>query len=180
MAERLGFATWLGLSFLALAGVIVLVWVPLDTDTGLVETVRRRLVVGDALAPTLAGVIIGLGGVLTALRPGSQATPDRDNLRYAIGLLVVFAVGLGLMRWTGPALAALLSEADYRVLRDTAPWKYTGFLTGGTVLVGTLIAFGEGRLRPRSFVIAAIACLAMILVYDLPFEDLLLPPNGDV
>ena len=46
-----------------------------------------------------------------------------------------------LMRWTGPALVGLADmvgivngEAGYRPLRDTLPWKFTGFVIGGGVL----------------------------------------------
>ena len=49
-----------------------------------------------------------------------------------------------------------------------------------TGLVAGLIALIEGRLRPRTLLIGALAALALIVLYDLPFEDLQLPPNGDV
>lgn len=180
MTRGPAFSTWLGLACLAFALLLVFVWIPLDTDSGIVETVRRRLTIGDAMAPTLAGVLIGLGGCLVVLRPGPPAALSADNLRFLVLLLVVCAVALELMRWTGPLLAALFSDVDYRVLRDTAPWKYAGFLTGGTVLIAGLIGFAERRLRWRMLAVAVVACLVLIAVYDMPFDDLLLPPNGDV
>ena len=69
---------------------------------------------------------------------------------------------------------------DYRPLRDEIPWKYVGFVCGGGLLIFALIALVERRLRPVRLVLAFAFALALALIYDLPFEDLLLPPNGDV
>jgi len=38
----------------------------------------------------------------------------------------------------------------------------------------------EGRMRWRTLIISILAVLFLIIVYDLPFENLLLPPNGDL
>jgi len=38
----------------------------------------------------------------------------------------------------------------------------------------------EGRLRWRILIISLLAVLILMLIYDLPFKNLLLPPNGDV
>ncbi len=83
------------------------------------------------------------------------------------------------MRFAGP-LAAAFTESGYRPLRDTIPWKYIGFIAGGTCLVAGLKALVEGRVTMRGVVIGLAACLVLIALYDLPFDDLLLPPNGDV
>ena len=45
-------------------------------------------------------------------------------------------------------------------------------------MVGGMIAVVEGRLSRRALMIGLIWSLVLILVYDLPFEDLLLPPMG--
>ena len=85
------------------------------------------------------------------------------------------------MRWLGPLAVELFgAEGSYRALRDTAPWKHLGFVAGGTLLVAGLMALVEGRLTMRGVVIGLLATFALILLYDLPFDDLLLPPNGDV
>ena len=84
------------------------------------------------------------------------------------------------MRWAGPALAGLLTDEGYRPLRDTAPWKYLGFLVGGSGMIAAMISLVEGRISRRAVLIGLVAAVALILVYDLPFDDLLLPPNGDV
>ena len=86
------------------------------------------------------------------------------------------------MRWTGPAAVALFGPegVGYRALRDTVPWKLIGFLCGGTVMILGPIVLVERRLRWQAVAVAVVATVAMIVIYDLPFDDLLLPPNGDV
>jgi len=86
------------------------------------------------------------------------------------------------MRYSGPLLLHVFEGGDteYRLLRDTAPWKYIGFIVGGVWLIVSLIVLNERRLRWQHFLIALTAVLVLIAFYDLPFEDLLLPPNGDV
>jgi hypothetical protein len=69
---------------------------------------------------------------------------------------------------------------SYRDLRDTLPWKYIGFLLGSTGLITTCIAAIETRFSWRALLIALVATTALMALYDLPFDDLLLPPNGDV
>jgi len=38
----------------------------------------------------------------------------------------------------------------------------------------------EGRLSVVSVGVAILATIILIIIYDFPFDDLLLPPNGDV
>ena len=66
------------------------------------------------------------------------------------------------------------------MLREVIGIKHIGFLIGGMIIVGGMIAVLERRLSRRALMIGLIWSLVLILVYDLPFEDLLLPPNGDV
>lgn len=170
----------IGLVCLAFALVLIFVWVPLDTESGLVEKVRRRWSIGDALGPTIAGAVIALGAVLSLLRPVADAgRPTRANLIWMLRLIGVFALSLLVMRYAGPLLAAML-EGGYRPLRDTLPWKYIGFVLGGTVLVAGLCTSVLGRLAWRDVVLGLVASLLIALAYDLPFDDLILPPNGDV
>ncbi len=46
-------------------------------------------------------------------------------------------------------------------------------------MVFGLISLVEHRLSWRRAGAALLAVAALIVVYDLPFDDLLLPPNGD-
>jgi hypothetical protein len=51
---------------------MLFIWIPLDANAGIVEKVRRQVTPGDAFAPTVTAVNIGLGGLLT-LRERAQA-----------------------------------------------------------------------------------------------------------
>ena len=159
--------------------VLVFVWAPLDTETGIVETVRRKFVIGDALGPILAGSVIALGAGLVLLRPLPGKNLSRQNVIWMARLTLLFAVSLLVMRYAGP-IALTWSDGGYRPLRATAPWNYIGFLLGGTLLVGGLTGLASRRLAFRDFAIGFAAALLIALLYDLPFDDLVLPPNGDV
>lgn len=178
----------LGLGCLAFALFLALVWIPLDVETGLVEKVRRRHVIGDALAPTLAAVFIalaGLGLLLFERRAQAQPVIPAASLRFLAAVILLTVIGFAIMRYAGPLAVELAqpfagADLEYRLLRDTAPWKYIGFLLGGTFLVASLVTLVETRLSWRAVLIGVLACLAIIATFDLPFDDLLLPPNGDV
>ena len=45
--------------------LILFIWVPVDVETGLIEKVRGQVVIGDAMAPSLAASILILGGLMT-------------------------------------------------------------------------------------------------------------------
>ena len=171
----------LGLFFLFFALATIFVWVPLDVDSGVVEKVRRRLVIGDSLGPIVAGSVLACGGLLTVLKPNSgSGFLRKSNLAWIAYLLVMISVSLALIRYSGPAIAGLLTEGGYRPLRDTVPWKYIGHLFGGTILVSALIGLAVQRNRWSHWAVGFCAALAIALIFDIPFEDLLLPPNGDV
>ena len=178
----------LALTVLCFAGLVLFLWIPLDVDTGLVEKQRRRTVIGDALAPTVAGVFLFIGalGVLIFERnkPDQESLSAR-NVWFLTQALIVIVASFVVMRYAGPLSVSLInlltaSEHDYRLLRDTTPWKHIGYFLGGVMLVSGLIGLVQGRLSWRVIGIGIGAVLALIGVYDLPFEDLLLPPNGDV
>lgn len=170
----------LGAITVVLALVGLLVWIPLDTETGILEQVRRKTDIGDAFAPTVADLVLLAGGILLLFEAGGPVL-TRAHVMWLGGLLFVLLVGLALIRWTGPVAAFLLSDGtEYRLLRDTWPWKYLGLLTGSVAIVAGLIALVEGRLSLRGVAIAFAVAAVLIGLYDLPFDDLLLPPNGDV
>ena len=165
--------------FVVFAGLLIFVWAPLDIHTGVVETVRRRMVIGDALGPSVAGVVIAIGAILLLLRPGTGNGLTVANTAWLASLFGLFLFSLILMRYAGP-LAASWTEGGYRPLRDTFPWSYIGYLIGGTVLIGGLTAFANRRATVKDFAIGFAASLVIALLYDLPFEDMILPPNGDL
>ena len=179
MKPRISADIWLALFFLGLALILAFVWIPLDTDTGLVEKVRRKYVIGDALAPTVAAVVIAIGGVLLLLRPGDGQSLSPENAIWCAILLGLFTLSLVLMRYAGP-LAAAGTESGYRPLRGSLPWKYIGYLLGGTVMIGGLTTLATRRLSAKDFAIGFVATLLIALAYDLPFDGLILPPNGDI
>ncbi len=170
---------WLALFFLVFALLVIFVWAPLDTGTGLVEKVRRKFVIGDALGPTVAGSVVLIGALLVLFRPGMGKAISRDNVFWVAALFGLFALSMILMRYAGP-VALAWSEGGYRPLRATAPWHYIGFLLGGTILVGGLTGLAKRQLSIRDFAIGFTASLIIALLYDVPFDDLILPPNGDI
>lgn len=176
-------------AFAVLALVTLGAWIPSDIESGIVETHRRRTAVGDAMAPTAAaaGMLVSavLLGCLEFLRPRAKSTMlDRSTAAFVARMAVPVCAGLILMVHTGPlavdAVNALGGDVgSYRVLRDTAPWKYLGYLVGGPVMIGGAIAVVERRFSKTAAATAVGATVLLMLLYDLPFDDLLLPPNGD-
>ncbi len=172
---------WLGLFFIGFALLLILVWVPLDTASGYIEKQRRQVLLGDALAPTVAGVIILLAAIMLFFEKSRfQIGLSRANFIYVAALLALVTMSFALMRFAGPLFAELLTTDGYRPLRATAPWKHIGYVTGGAFLIFALITMVERRVRWRSLIIALIAIGLITAFYDLPFDNLLLPPNGDV
>lgn len=173
----------LGLICVIFAALCIGVWIPLDTDTGLIEQVRRRVEIGDALAPTLAATFILLGGmglILGSGRAGQASDPMGTTLGFAAAMLAILVLGFLVMLYAGPLALSLRGEPlEYRLMRDTFPWKYIGFGLGGVLAISGMISLAERRVTGRAILISIGAVLAMIALFDLPFDDLLLPPNGD-
>ena len=189
MFARLSRDQKLGVVFLLFAALLVLVWVPLDVDTGYIEKVRRQVSIGDALAPTVAGVFLLIGGLGLLVFGGTggeiEEPTDYVAIRFAALLFLIYVGSFLVMLVAGPLLVTIGNvftggEQEYRLLRDTAPWKYIGFALGGTLAVTSTISLLEGRFTAYALLTGVLAVAAMIAVYDLPFDDLLLPPNGDV
>jgi hypothetical protein len=172
----------IGLGALMAGCLVLFVWIPLDVETGMIEKVRSQVNIGDALAPSLAASVLTIGGLLLivqSFRTRGGAEIGWNSLKFIALLLAMLGLSMAVMRWAGPFSAHLL-DTDYRSLRDTVPWKYIGYFFGGILMVFGLISMMERRLRWRTLIICIVAVLVLIIVYDLPFENLLLPPNGDV
>lgn len=170
----------LGLIAIALGLFVALYWAGADSETGLIEKLRGRYSVGDALAPTVAGVFLALAGLWLAITADVKVTFTRANAGFIAAVIGLLFISLGLMRWGGPWIVEAITGADYRPQRDTAPWKYIGFLLGGTTMISALIYVVERQVRWSRLIIALGVTVFLAFFYDIPFEDLLLPPNGDV
>ncbi len=172
----------------------LIVWIPVNVESGVIEQVRRQVVIGDAMAPTVWAIGIGGLGLLLAiaslmrLREGQSESagggPTWANMGYLLLLLASIVGALQVMTYAGPWIVGIAqslgSDVDsYRALRATRPWKYAGYLAGGFLLVFGLMSYTSQRINWRLALIAASAVLIMALAYDLPFKNLLLPPNGD-
>ena len=174
--------TVLAVILLAFAAVLLLFWLPADTDTGLYEIKRGKYTIGDALAPAFAGTIMAVAGLLLLFGPAARDTArlDTDHVWFLSAMIAIVLAGMALMRWAGPLATILFAADDYRLLRDTVPWKYLGFASGGFVIVAGASSVVEGRFSRNAALAGIVAILLIIALYDLPFDDLLLPPNGDV
>lgn len=178
----------LGAIIVAFALVLIFVWIPSDTTTGIYSVVRRRVTIGDALAPTVAAVFLLIGGGMVMLFEGAsktQPTLDGARIRFVTVIAAILALSFLIMRYSGPlavAMSNMITEdaQNYRALRGTAPWKYIGFFLGCTFAITGISSMTEGRLTWRNLGIGAFAAVVMIALYDLPFDNILLPPNGDL
>lgn len=174
--------TVLGLLAICFGLTVIFLWAPIDTDSGIAEKIRGRWSIGDAFAPTVAGIVIlasGIGVAVAGLRTGETATLTLSNLMFLVRFVGIIAISFAVIRYAGPVFATL-AGLEYRPLRDTVPWKYIGFVLGGGGMIFALISLIERKFSWRRLALALAIALGMALIYDLPFEDLVLPPNGDV
>ncbi|WP_323772096.1 hypothetical protein [Antarctobacter sp.] len=163
----------------------LLVWIPVDIESGVIEVWRRSVRIGDAMLPVFSAVGILLAGAVIALRTSLRGRGEDAgviDLRFVLCCLLIMGTGLGAMQVTGPAMVWLWSggQTPYRLMLDTAPWKYAGFVTGGTVMTFGFMALAGHRVSGRLALLALAATVLIALLYDLPFGSLLLPPNGDM
>ena len=185
MRSRLHPNVIIGITGAAVSAAALAGWVPFDTGSGLVEKVRRSTVIGDALAPSVALGFTAFGSVLLAVTGGQRSIGwNPAAVRFTLLTLTAVVCGFLVMLYAGPLAVALTSAlgadtAEYRLLRDAPPWKYLGFFFGGLICVAGPISLSEGRLTVRILAVSAAAVTVIMALFDLPFDDLLLPPNGD-
>lgn len=183
----------LALVFIGASLLTLFVWIPNDVESGVLIEERRSIDVGDALAPTAAAIAVLITSIallvsslLTSRNAISSEPPigvSRCNMISIVTMALLLVVSLQLMVWAGPLTVMLLQAAgvalpEYRLLTDTMPYKYIGFVIGGITLVCGLISWIEGRVAWRAVLTAIAAVMVLIIVYDVPFDSLLLPPNG--
>lgn len=184
----------LGLFFLAFALLTLLLWIPADIESGILETERRRTNIGDAMAPTMIAIgvlMVSIWLVAEALlklradrQPGGPDILDQESVQYMLAALAIFFASFLMMLWIGPLTVEAANWAgaevgSYRQLRDTVPYKYLGFFGGGFVMVFGFISMVEHKPSWKLAGISLGAVMVIAALFDLPFEDLLLPPNGD-
>ena len=93
---------------------------------------------------------------------------------------MIILSGFGLMYWTGPLMVNLFDSAEsYRLLIDTPPYKYIGFVTGGFFMIFSLITWTEGHIRVRTVLSGVILLFLLILIFDVALTNIQLPPNAD-
>ena len=180
--------TLIGIITMVAALCIGFVWIPLDIETGLIEKVRSRYEIGDAFAPAIATALLLGSGVMVVFEAKKHSAGPLLTLRhiqFALIMVLIGGLAIGLMKWTGPLAVAFAGLFDgslttYRPLRDTLPWKYLGYLAGSTCWIAILMTLCEREFKWQRLVLAFIVSLGIAVFYDVPFDDLLLPPNGDV
>ncbi len=196
-------ASLLGLSALLAALLMALVWIPADVDTGVLERARRQVMLGDSFAPYAAVAVLALGGLLVLaegwtgrgegprpftpeLSPNPPVPASPQHRAIFVLALLAALIGAGItVRWAGPAAVSLANMAgadlpEYRLLRDTLPWSALGFLLAGTGLVAGSIATFEHRMSWRALGLGLAVAVTLWGIFDLPFEDMMLPPNADL
>lgn len=188
MSARSRSNLYLGLFCIAVALLLIFIWIPFDTKTGIVEKARGRFVIGDALAPTVAAGFILVGGLLLLVferAAADQPVITKTQIMFVASLTALVIFGFAVMRFAGPVAVEITNlfraePLEYRLLRATPGWKHIGFFLGGVIVTTGIVAVVERKLTRRAVWTGIIAVLVLIAVFDLPFEDLLLPPNGDV
>lgn len=182
---------WIAIVCLALALAAFFIWVPLDSETPPIYTFRRQTYIGDAMLPTVSAAGIAIFAALHLIvslrrRETIEHEPPFDVLTAVFFALfaLIMAAALAALYWTGPLAVSLFGPGGeepitYRQLRTTVPWKYLGFVIGGFIMVFGITSLIEGRISVKRVLSTLFAIVLLILVFDVPFDTLLLPPNGD-
>jgi glycerol uptake facilitator-like aquaporin len=182
----------LAVFFIITSALTLFVWIPIDIETGVVETFRRRVNIGDAMAPTVVAaailVVSILMGIMALIRPSPNLMVkeglDKQSFNFLSRMIIPLGLGLSLMLYAGPLVVDFINTmggeiSTYRQLKDTFPYKFIGYSLGGFVLVFGLVCLIENRSSLSAAWAAIIAVLLLTLLYEVPFDNLLLPPNGD-
>jgi hypothetical protein len=188
-------APWtVGLAIFFVVGSLftLFVWIPIDIETGVIETFRRRVTIGDAMAPTvMAAAILVVSivmGILAVIRlePSTSKVKeglDKQSFVFLARLIVAVSVSLALMVYLGPLVVDLVNAfggeiGSYRHLRATYPYKLISYVVGGFTLIYGIISIVENRFSANGALVSIIAVIVITILYDVPFDNLLLPPNG--
>ena len=183
---------YFALVMLALGVAAAVFWVPLDSETPPIYTFRRQTYIGDAMLPMVAAVGISIFAAihlaLTSMRPNRDSEQRPFDGMTGLFFLLFFgilAVSFLLMYWAGPIAVELFVSGNgedavtYREMRGTAPWKYLGFILGGFTMVFGITTLIEGKATVRRALSSILAVAVLMLLFDVPFDTILIPPNGD-
>lgn len=182
---------WVGLIALILSLIALFLWVPFDSETPPIYTFRRQTYIGDAMLPMVAAAGIAICALvhvlLSYLRKDHKGGGNPFDPQTAIffGIFgAICIVSFVLMFWSGAAAVALFAQTGdetvtYRQMRGALPWKYIGFVLGGFTLVFGITSLIEGGFNAKRVLSSILAVVALIVLFDVPFDTILLPPNGD-
>jgi len=182
-----------GLVMMLGAILALVVWFPNDIRGGFIETNQVGTAApGDAFFPVMLAILIlilSVGLLVSSFVGGAGHIPlghlSASNLVFIGQMIVAIAIGLSLMIWLGPFVVFAQnsltgSDATYRALSDTAPYKYIGFAGGGLFICLALIRYAAGSVSWRSILVALLAVCALILILDGLLTNVQLPPNADL
>jgi len=184
-----------GVVILVASLLAIFVWFPADIRGGFFNTTPfGKVEPGDAFFPILlAATLAFLSALQLAISltkgppnvaSGTQTRLTPHNIRFLAIFLTICAIGLAIMFVLGPLTVWVmqqfgLTDAEYRHLTDTAPYKYIGYITGGFLMTLTLIGWTEGRLRPAGIFAVVAVLVVAIVVFDVLLTNVLLPPNAE-
>lgn len=181
----------------AMGFVALFIWFPNDIPSGFwVEDAAGNKGPGDGFFPyLLVSTLLCLCGIqitgvlFKSFTNDPQSVGERgldsSNFRFLACLSAIVGVGLAAMFWTGEFFVYILNNlnfvhASYRELLDVAPYKYIGYLLGGSIISLSLIVWSERRFRWHSIISVAVVLLALIILFDVLLNNVFLPPNGDI
>jgi hypothetical protein len=183
----------LAIFFIIASLISLLVWIPNDIETGVIERFRRQITIGDAMAPTMVAwgvlfvsIALLIDAILSSRAPraSENSVMDAQSFVFLFKLTIVIIIALLLMFYGGPLLVDFLNlvngeSNNYRLLKGSPPYKYIGYILGGFVMVFGSIGVVENKFSTNGAWLPIIAVTVLTLLYDVPFDNLLLPPNGD-
>jgi hypothetical protein len=183
----------LAIFFIIASLISLLVWIPNDIETGVIERFRRQITIGDAMAPTMVAwgvlfvsIALLIDAILSSRAPraSENSVMDAQSFVFLFKLTIVIIIALLLMYYGGPLLVDFLNlvngeSNNYRLLKGSPPYKYIGYILGGFVMVFGSIGVVENKFSTNGAWLPIIAVTVLTLLYDVPFDNLLLPPNGD-
>lgn len=189
---KLSWDVSIGLFSIVLSVAAITLWFPHDIAGGFTETtLTGRVQPGDAFYPTVLATLLGVLGlaqVLNGLRAARSAGEvdgpapalDTGNLGFVLILGAILGVSGVLCYLLSPWLSELANGGKaYRLLRDTAPWKFLGFVLGALALIWPLIVLCQHRVSRSGSLFALVAVAILLVVFGMALPDTFLPPNAE-